>query len=238
MLAEAAAHPDDPASVQTLKVQRSAQWLADHFEDVPLFLFPFCQHDPTGGSIYPAVWSAMLAACAVGVGSCLTAVLQFFHPTETLDPRGAGRPGLDPLGHGELRLSHGHLGRRGKDPPSIAFLPELLGRRRRIRGARTAVAGLTNIAVPFAGTVLKLAIAPGDAVGVGSVLVVQESMKMQHIVEAEVAGVIESVRVAVGDAVQSGDVLLSLRPSEGTESAVVVEERTEREGGIRRSWSS
>ncbi len=92
--------------------------------------------------------------------------------------------------------------------------------------------------MPFAGTVLKLAIAPGDAVGVGSVLVVQESMKMQHIVEAEVAGVIESVRVAVGDAVQSGDVLLSLRPSEGTESAVVVEERTEREGGIRRSWSS
>ena len=73
------------------------------------------------------------------------------------------------------------------------------------------MAGLTDIAVPFAGTVLKVAVAPGDAVGAGSVLVVLESMKMEHVVEAESAGVIESVRVAVGDAVQSGDVLLSLR---------------------------
>jgi nitroreductase len=81
----AAANPEHPDSVQMLKIQRSAQWLGDHFEDVPLFLFPFSQHDPTGGSIYPAVWSAMLAARAQGVGSCLTALLQFFHPTETLE---------------------------------------------------------------------------------------------------------------------------------------------------------
>jgi nitroreductase len=82
---DAAANPDDPASVQILKVQRSAQWLADHFEDVPLFLFPFSQHDPTGGSIYPAVWNAMLAARGQGVGSCLTALLQFWHPAETFE---------------------------------------------------------------------------------------------------------------------------------------------------------
>jgi nitroreductase len=81
----AAANPDEPESVQMLKVQRSAQWLADHFEEVPLFLFPFCQYDPSGGSIYPAVWSAMLAARAEGVGSCLTALLQFFHPKETFE---------------------------------------------------------------------------------------------------------------------------------------------------------
>jgi nitroreductase len=81
----AAANPTATESVQILKVQRSAQWLADHFEEIPLFLFPFSQHDPTGGSIYPAVWSAMLAARAEGVGSCLTALLQFFHPAETLE---------------------------------------------------------------------------------------------------------------------------------------------------------
>ncbi len=84
-LEAAAANPDDPASISMLKVQRSAQWLADHFEEVPLFLFPFAQHDPTGSSIYPAVWSAMLAARAEGIGSCLTALLQFFHPAETFE---------------------------------------------------------------------------------------------------------------------------------------------------------
>jgi nitroreductase len=93
-LAAAAAAPDDPESIQMLKVQRSAQHLADHFEDVPLFLFAFVQYDPTGGSIYPAVWSAMLAARAHGVGSSLTSLLGFFHPKETLEilgvPEGEG----------------------------------------------------------------------------------------------------------------------------------------------------
>jgi nitroreductase len=84
-LEAAHADPEAPESVQMFKVQRSAQWLADNFETVPLFLFPFSQYDPTGGSIYPAVWSAMLAARAEGVGSCLTALLQFFHPAETFE---------------------------------------------------------------------------------------------------------------------------------------------------------
>ena len=84
-LEAAHADPEAPESVQMFKVQRSAQWLADNFETVPLYLFPFSQYDPTGGSIYPAVWNAMLAARAEGVGSCLTALLQFFHPTETYE---------------------------------------------------------------------------------------------------------------------------------------------------------
>lgn len=71
----ATAAPEAPESIQFLKVQASAQWLADHFEDVPLYLFPFAQNDSSGGSIYPAVWSAMLAARALNIGSCLTMVL-------------------------------------------------------------------------------------------------------------------------------------------------------------------
>lgn len=82
-LAQAQAAPDDPASVALLKVQASAQHLADHFEQVPLFLAAFSRGDPTGGSIFPAVWSAQLAARAEGVGSALTSVLGFFHGAET-----------------------------------------------------------------------------------------------------------------------------------------------------------
>src|SRR5271167_3411353 len=63
-LEKAAASPQSPSSVSLLKVQRSAQWLADHYEEVPLFLFAFSRSDPGGGSIYPAVWSAQLAARA------------------------------------------------------------------------------------------------------------------------------------------------------------------------------
>jgi len=76
-LDNARANPDDPQSVQFLRVQRSAQHLADHFEGYPLLLFSFVQFDPTGGSIFPATWSAMLAARAEGIGSSLTTVLMF-----------------------------------------------------------------------------------------------------------------------------------------------------------------
>jgi nitroreductase len=78
-------------SMRFVAMQRSAQWLADHFEDVPLYLFGFVQADPTGASIFPAVWSAQLAARAYGVGSSLTVVLGFFHPDEVFEILGVPR---------------------------------------------------------------------------------------------------------------------------------------------------
>jgi nitroreductase len=83
-LAAAEAAPDAPESAETLRIVRSAQYLADHFEDVPLFLFAFARNDPSGGSIFPAVWSAMLAGRGLGIGSALTSVLGAFRAAETL----------------------------------------------------------------------------------------------------------------------------------------------------------
>jgi nitroreductase len=79
----ARAAPEDPDNDQMLRVVKSAQWLADHFEEVPLFLFGYTRFDPNGGSIFPAIWNAQLAARAEGVGSAITSVLSFFHPDET-----------------------------------------------------------------------------------------------------------------------------------------------------------
>jgi nitroreductase len=76
-LVAARADPGDPEMAQLLRIQRSAQHLADHFEEYPLLLFSFVQFDPSGGSIFPATWSAMLAARAEGVGSSLTSVFMF-----------------------------------------------------------------------------------------------------------------------------------------------------------------
>jgi nitroreductase len=84
-LAAADAAPEDPGSIQLKRVVKSAQHLADHFAEVPLFLFAFAQGDPSGGSIFPAVWSAQLAARAEGVGSALTTVLAYFHRDEAFE---------------------------------------------------------------------------------------------------------------------------------------------------------
>ena len=153
----AAANPEAPESIQLLKVQRSAQWLADHFEDVPLYLFPFSQHDPTGGSIYPAVWNAMLAARAEGVGSCLTALLQFFHPAETFEILGVpDDQGWILSGTVSFGYPTGTWGVGSPSPGPRGHLPQHVGLRRRLRGARSPMAGLSDArCVPFAGTVLR-----------------------------------------------------------------------------------
>lgn len=93
-LERARSAPSDPQSASLLKIQASAQHLADHFEQVPLFLAAFSRGDPSGGSIFPAVWSAQLAARAEGVGSALTSVLGAFHGREANEilgvPEGQG----------------------------------------------------------------------------------------------------------------------------------------------------
>lgn len=83
-LEQARSTPADPDSASLLRVQASAQHLADHFESVPLFLIAFARGDPSGGSIFPAIWSAQLAARAEGVGSALTSVLGIFHGDEAM----------------------------------------------------------------------------------------------------------------------------------------------------------
>lgn len=68
------AAPETPASVQFLRMRRSASHLAEHFEEYPLLMFSFARFDASGGSIFPATWSAMLAARAEGIGTALTSV--------------------------------------------------------------------------------------------------------------------------------------------------------------------
>lgn len=73
----AEAEPEKESSVQLFKMYRSASHLAEHFEGYPLLLLGFNIGDPSGGSIFPSIWSAMLAARAEGVGSAITSVLMF-----------------------------------------------------------------------------------------------------------------------------------------------------------------
>jgi len=86
----ARANPSAPENIEFEKMKSSADWLADHFAEVPLLLVSLIQHDTTGGSVYPAVWSAQLAARAEGVGSALTSAF-FFRQQEVLDILGVPR---------------------------------------------------------------------------------------------------------------------------------------------------
>lgn len=67
---------------QMLRILRSSQWLAENFDQVPLVVLAYHRNDPSGASIYPAVWSLMLAARGRGVGTALTTILGAFREKE------------------------------------------------------------------------------------------------------------------------------------------------------------
>ena len=75
MEAAAQAKSDDPESAHFLAGLRSSRYLARHFDEIPLLLFGFEQNDTSGANILMAIWNAMLAARAEGVGSAFTAML-------------------------------------------------------------------------------------------------------------------------------------------------------------------
>ncbi len=70
------------------RMLRSGLHLVEHFHEVPLLLMGFGQ-TREGSGVYPALWSAMLAARAEGIGSTLTGMLQSFFANDVFDILGA-----------------------------------------------------------------------------------------------------------------------------------------------------
>ena len=80
--------------------------------------------------------------------------------------------------------------------------------RRSAAAAGAAVAGSGKVAVPMQGTIVKVLVEVGQAVEVGTPLVVLEAMKMENSVTADKAGTVTEVKVQPGQAVASGDVVI------------------------------
>lgn len=67
---------------------------------------------------------------------------------------------------------------------------------------------MINVRAPLSAQVIEWSVKPGDVVPAGALLVVLESMKMEHEVRAEAALQVDALHVAVGDTVADGDTLL------------------------------
>jgi biotin carboxyl carrier protein len=80
---------------------------------------------------------------------------------------------------------------------------------------RAAAAQADLAAAPMPGTVVAVAVSPGDAVIEGQQLVVIESMKMQSEIVAWRDGTVEQVFLAVGQTFDRGAGLVALAPEEG-----------------------
>ena len=74
--------------------------------------------------------------------------------------------------------------------------------------------GTVAVAAPLQGTIVSVAVEVGQEVAAGQQVLVMESMKMEHVVSAEVSGVVRMVGVVPGDAVYEGHGLLFIEEGE------------------------
>ena len=73
--------------------------------------------------------------------------------------------------------------------------------------ATVAGSGSGSVTAPMQGTIVKILVAPGDAIEVGETVCLLEAMKMENAITAEKAGTVKEVKVASGDSVGPGDVI-------------------------------
>src|SRR3712207_1585033 len=71
-------HEDDAVRTgRVSRLRRSGDHFVAHLAESPLLVLVFSVDDHGGASVFPAVWSALLAARAEGVGGVLTTGLRF-----------------------------------------------------------------------------------------------------------------------------------------------------------------
>jgi acetyl/propionyl-CoA carboxylase alpha subunit/acetyl-CoA carboxylase carboxyltransferase component len=72
--------------------------------------------------------------------------------------------------------------------------------------------GTIALPAPLQGTIIAIGAAVGMSVRAGDPILIMESMKMEHVIEAPFSGVLRSLHVAVGDTVYEGHALAFFEP--------------------------
>jgi acetyl/propionyl-CoA carboxylase alpha subunit len=103
----------------------------------------------------------------------------FFEPARAASHAGVKVDSADPL----AVLAHGK--RAGETARESSDAPD----------------GATALRAPLQGTIIGLTVKPGDTVRAGQPVLVMEAMKMEHVIEANVGGVVRELAVAAGDTV-------------------------------------
>ncbi len=81
--------------------------------------------------------------------------------------------------------------------------------------------GTRGVSAPMQATVLELSVEAGETVRAGQQLAVLEAMKMEHVIVAPCAGIIQAVLTANGQTVMDGDTIVAIEPGDdaGTQAA-------------------
>ena len=98
----------------------------------------------------------------------------------------------------------------GKRFEILVHAPKAVVKRHRVKAGMTGSASGTGLSSPMQGTVVKIAVAQGDLVEIGDLIIVLEAMKMEQPLMAHRAGVIKNLSAIVGSTVSNGTVLCDI----------------------------
>jgi acetyl/propionyl-CoA carboxylase alpha subunit/acetyl-CoA carboxylase carboxyltransferase component len=84
--------------------------------------------------------------------------------------------------------------------------------------------GTSAVNAPVQGTIVSLAVREGQAVRAGDALLVMEAMKMEHVVEATISGIVQRLTVTAGETVYEDHPLAFIAEAEIAESGDAREE--------------
>lgn len=129
-----------------------------------------------------------------------------------------------PAAPAEVRTAAARAGARvdPTDPLAVLTYGQAAAAARRESGIRavapsggaTVPDGAVPIPAPLQGTIVTVEVQEGDTVHPGQLLLVMESMKMEHEVRATIGGIVRRITVAPGDTLHQGHPLLFIEASE------------------------
>ncbi len=98
----------------------------------------------------------------------------------------------------------------GKRFEILVHAPEPVVKRHRAKDALSGGSGGVGLTSPMQGTVVKVAVAQGQSVEKGDLVIVLEAMKMEQPLMAHRSGVISNLSAVIGETVASGTVLCDI----------------------------
>ena len=84
--------------------------------------------------------------------------------------------------------------------------------------------GSVGIAAPVQGTIVQISVKEGDEIRIGQEFLVMEAMKMEHVIKADIAGIVKKINVSPDDIVVEGYALIFVLKTDLGEADVETED--------------
>ncbi len=74
--------------------------------------------------------------------------------------------------------------------------------------------GTEPLRAPIQGTIIEILVGEGDSVVAGQDIVIMNAMKMEHVLAAEIGGIVQEITVAIGDIIWEGHPIAFIEPAD------------------------